>query len=168
MKSYVIALLTLSLLIVACVSYDMPVIYHRNFSPGTNDKLRFDGCYIQPMQGKNVKPVFLYANGSACIAETQIDSNLVSVPDAAVYSWGNYKVNADTIIVERFYKEEAGSNFNRILMRGVIGENRIDWNLRTFHRNKPDTVSYTSYFRYAGVKPDSTKNWTRTREQYNR
>lgn len=155
-------------LISSCVSYDMPVIYHKNFSPGTNDKLRFDGCYIQRMQGKNVKPVFLYANGSACVAETQIDSNLVSVPDAAVYSWGNYKVNADTIIVERFYKEEAGSNFNRILMRGVIGKDRIDWNLRTFHRSKPDTVSYTSHFKYAYAKPDSTKNWTRTREQYNR
>jgi hypothetical protein len=146
----------------------MPVIYHKNYSPGTNDKLRFDGCYLQRMQSTNVKPLYLYKNGSACFAENQVDSNLIGLSNAILYSWGNYKVIADTIFVERFYKEDAGNNFNRIIMRGVISENRIDWNLRTFHRSKPDTVSYTSRFKAATFKPDSTQNWTRTREQYNR
>jgi hypothetical protein len=166
LKAAVVILFTL--LLCACVSYDMPVIYHKNFSPGVNDKIRFDGCYVQTLQGKNVKPVFLYRDGSACVAETPVDSNLVSVPDAALYSWGNYKVNSDTILVERFYKEEAGSNFNRIIMRGVIGKDRIDWNLRTFHRDHPDTVNYSSRFIRTNTKPDSTKNWTRTKELYNK
>lgn len=157
-------------IIIGCVSYDKPVIYHKNFQPGSHPLLRFDGWYIAESKNNVSKPIFLYSNGSAWFAEQPIQLETADelIKAGIAHSWGNFQINADTILVERFHQEEKTGNFNRIIMKGIVGDDQIHWIERTFHKDNPEKVNYVVTFQPRTYKPDSTKNWTRTHPTYNK
>jgi hypothetical protein len=146
------------------------VIYHKNFQPGKNEKLRFDGYYSEAKGGTGgammlafVQPVFFYANGSVFYARKVYTA--ADDPKSMEGSWGNYRIDADTIQLERF--DLTGNNYRRIILRGIIAANSIHWTSRKDHNDSYSTVDYTMNFRPSPVKPDSLQNWTRTRKKYN-
>lgn len=158
--------------IISCVSYDAPLIYHKNFQPGTHPLLRFDGYYSTESPTGKIRPVFFYRDGSVWFAEADIDpvsldAQVLSDHTNARHSWGNFKIDADTIYIERFVQETTTGNFNRIILKGTMCENKIHWIQRTYHRSAPDSVDYGIYFHEHLTKPDSTQNWTRTKKKYN-
>lgn len=157
----------------ACISYDQPVIYHKNFQPGTHTLLRCDGYYTPEWDmnmTERVKPVYFYSNGSVWFGEELCQYNVVneSVKKGLAHSWGNYKIAGDTIYIERFQKKENSDNYNRVTLKGVISTDNIKWVQREEDRMNPVAVSYTTIFKANSYKPDSTQNWTRTRVQYNK
>lgn len=163
---------------VTCTTFDNAIIYHKNFVPGTHPLLRFDGYYTDSipnysdpagLKTKIVKPVFFYADGSAFYTNANTNEPELEglVKTSRLFgAWGNYLVDADTILVERFQKIE--NNFVRIILRGVISKDKIHWTSRKYHREKFKPVDYSVYFQPLSQKPDSTKNFTRTLEIYNR
>lgn len=157
----------------ACISYDAPVIYHKNFQPGTNDSLRFDGYYTADWDMKmteRVKPIYFYSNGSVWFGEELCYASVVneSVKKGLAHSWGNYKIDGDTIRIERFHKAANSDNYNRITLKGVIMKDKIHFMEREEDRQNPVKTGYTVSFYADSYKPDSTENWTRTRPQYNK
>lgn len=171
-----ILILTL-LFAVACTTYDLPVIYKKNFQPGTNPLLHLDGFYadtLGPKQTRSLndpygKPMLFYANGSAYACETFVSlkgaEKMIS-EDKLNGSWGNYKVNGDTILFERFHL--VNSAYRRIILKGIIGENSIHWISRKEHKEEYKPVDYTSLYRPCAQRPDSAKNWTRTKPKFNK
>ena len=162
------------ILFATCETYDSAIIYHKGFQPGTHSLLRFDGFYSDSalaasnefnVPSEQVKPVFFYSNGSAFA--TNNFTWLTGMQAAKLAgSWGNYQIEADTILLERFQKIE--NNYVRIILRGTISKDQIHWTARKYHREKFKPVNYSIYFRPFTTKPDSTQNFTRTLEIYNR
>lgn len=159
--------------VAACLTtYDSAIIYHKNFNSGSHPFLRFDGYYRDSLGAKGAiemwKPVFLYQNGSAfsCdnyIAFNDLENNLKN--KTLKGSWGNYLMTADTIQLEKF--QLIKSNYTRIILRGVISEGKIHWTSRKDHNESFKPVDYTVTFHTYPLKPDSTKNFIRTKEKYN-
>lgn len=164
------AVTALCILLAGCVSYDAPHLYKKNFVPGTHELLRFDGWYLQPSSKSGfIKPVFLYSNGSVWFGEAPFSASTADAQIATQpHSWGNYRIAGDTILIERFYKAETSDNYNRILMKGVVQRDNIHWVYREAHREDPEVLNYDTPFEQHAVKPDSTKNWTRTYPPFNR
>ncbi len=166
-------LISFPILFAACsVTYDLPVMYKKNYVPGTHDLLRFDGYYTQELNDFK-KPFYLYRDGSVWFAEVMImkatSDDVISKGDRAIqYSWGNYKIDGDTIYIERFNKQENTNNYRRITLKGIVQTDAIHWILREENRINPVVVNYDTKFQVTTSKPDSTGNWTRTREQYNK
>lgn len=159
---------------VACATtYDMPVMYKKNYVPGTHDSLRFDGYYTSKWDmemTERVIPIYLYRNGSVWFGEQKIliDSAEQMIQKGVSHSWGNFQIKADTIFIERFLKEEAVNNYRRITLKGIIHSESILWIQREVNRQNPVAAGYTTIFMPGSFKPDSTGNWTRTRPQYNK
>jgi len=150
----------------------MPVVYKKNYVPGTNTMLNFDGYYSESRENQ-LKPVFFYRDGSVWFAETFTVYSLAQIElnkndPSIAHSWGNYKIEADTIYVERFHLSENTNNYRRIILKGVLQVNAIRWIQREENRQNPVKVDYYSTFTAHSPKPDSSGNWTRTREQYNK
>lgn len=170
----IVAISILFLFVVACaVTYDVPLLYKKNYVPGTHSLLRFDGYYAHETNPSTRKPFFLYRDGSVWFSENYVDEGPLRVELAKkdpniVHSWGNYKVEADTIVIERFHLEDNTNNYRRITLKGIILDGSIKWILREQNRQNADTLNYETKFRATTSKPDSTGNWTRTREQYNK
>jgi hypothetical protein len=167
-----ISIAVILVFVVACsATYDLPVLYHKNYVPGTHPLLRFDGYYTQSDQVK--KPVYLYRNGSVWFAESAVpkgvsDATIANGNAGVRYSWGNYKISADTIYIERFHRAENSNNYRRITLKGIIRTDLIHWIQREENRQNPDTVNYDTRFFPTATKPDSSANWTRTKAQYNK
>src|ERR1044072_5242742 len=163
-----------SIVFTACaVTYDSPVIYHKYFVPGTHDSLLFDCYYTSELDMKmteRVKPIYLYRDGSVWFGEELLYASTAEavIKKGVSHSWGNYKVTADTIFIERFLKEDAVNNYRRVTIKGVLNSNSIHWIQREENRQNPVTTGYTTVFRAGSYKPDSTENWTRTRAQFNK
>jgi len=143
-------------------------MYKKNYVPGTHDSLRFDGYYTSKWDmdmTERVKPIYLYRNGSVWFGEQLIliDSVEEKIRKGVEHSWGNFKVNADTIFIERFLNEESSNNYRRMTIKGIIHSGSIRWIQKETNRQNPVGTSYTTIFREATYKPDSTANWTRTR-----
>lgn len=173
MKKIPAAVFFFAVFVTACLSYDQPLIYHKNFQPGTNALLRFDGYYTPEwdmQMTQRVKPVYFYSNGSVWFGEELCQQTIVteSVKQGLAHSWGNYKIDGDTVYIERFQKKENSDNYNRVTLKGVIGKDNIKWMQREEDRMNPVKVDYTTAFYANSYKPDSTQNWTRTRVQYNK
>lgn len=171
-RFYLSFLLVSSSIFWSCVSYDAPVIYHKNFQPGTHDSLRFDGYYYLGNE-RGYAPMFLYRDGSVWYGEKRyqlnfLETELAKKNPSIPHSWGNYKIDNDTILVERFKKIESANNFRRISIKGIIRGGMINWILYEENRLNPDTVNYNSIFKAFSPKPDSTLNWTRTHPPYNK
>ena len=168
---------------VTCTTYDNAIIYHRNFVPGTNPLLKFDGYYSDSIpliandinRGMNVKadvqvkPVFFYSNGS-CFSTNNYTldsplSNLVKT-NRLFGSWGNYLISGDTIQLEKFQLLE--NNYELIILKGVISKDKIHWSSRKEHKEDFKPVDYSIYFHRFSSKPDSTLNFTRTKKKYNK
>ncbi|MBI3511442.1 MAG: hypothetical protein HY064_12325 [Bacteroidetes bacterium] len=157
---------------VSCVTYDPSIIYHRNFSPGTNSLLRFDGYYSDTLSPekdhdgkKTAKPVLFFRDGSAF----SFDNYFTGEGNVFVYkgSWGNYLLKGDSITLEKFQLIE--SNYTRIIMKGTVEENKIHWTSRKEHNEDYQPVDYSILFTPSVLKAslDSTKNFTRTKKKYN-
>lgn len=162
--------------LVACNTYDLPIVYKKNFQPGTHALLRFDGYYTDTLGPRMHdalndvfgKPVFFYSEGSAFATEinTSRYSVSASVKNKSLNgSWGNYKINADTILFERFHL--VTSNYRRVILKGILSKDRIRWISRKDHTEEYKPVDYTLFFVPSADKPDSTQNWTRKRKKYN-
>ena len=176
-------LVFITLLMIACSTYDSAVVYHKDFHPGNHPLLRFSGYYTDTIRfhgvngnpEKQVRPVFFYADGSVYAADNYFaedkfisaanlyGSGMTRIVDG---SWGNYLVKGDTIIMEKFQKIE--NNYVRIIQKGLISENKIHWITRKYHREDYKPVDYSAFFMPYKVKPDSTKNFTRTLKIYNK
>ena len=155
-----------------CITYDPAIIYHKNFQPGTHPLLRFDGWYTPVVEWAlygRVKPIFFYRDGSVWFGEYMMSSDDVDslAQTGAPHSWGNYRINGDTIELERFSNGMTGNNYNRIILKGVIMQDEIEWITRTFHRNSPDSLRYPIIFQAHAAKPDSSLNWIRKKKKYN-
>ena len=174
-------LLFITLLMIACSTYDSAVIYHKDFHPGKNPLLSFNGYYSDSVRAttgtmeKQIKPVFFYANGSAYAADNYISEGKF-ISATKLYgtgmtkivegSWGNYLVGGDTITLEKFQKIE--NNYVRIIIKGIISKGSIHWFTRKFHREDYKPVDYSVFFTPFDEKPDSTQNFTRTLQIYNK
>lgn len=157
-----------------CQTYDNAIIYHKNFNPGKNSLLKFDGFYSDSAPSSNdfnplerVRPVFFYANGSAFAttnftAITGMEYNINQLNGA----WGNYLISGDTIQLEKFQLIE--NNHVRIILKGFISKDQIHWVKRKYHREDYKAVDYSIYFHPFSAKPDSTLNFTRQLPIYNR
>jgi hypothetical protein len=162
-----------------CETYDNAIIYHRNFQPGKNSLLRFDGFYSDSTPaGSNefnvptelLKPIFFYSDGSAFATNNYnwlegMDGIIKT--NRLVGSWGNYLISGDTIQLEKFQLLD-NNNHERITMKGIISKDQIRWMTRKDKNKKTDSVNYSIYFRAYSTKPDSTKNFTRTMGKYNK
>jgi hypothetical protein len=172
-----IILFSLLFFCTTCTTYDSALIYHKDFVPGKNPLLQFNGFYSET-SGDDVqfdaepdcyvKPVFFYENGSAFATTSQLKkstlANLVK-SNRLVGSWGNYLIKGDTIQLEKFQLNE--SNYERVILKGVVALNKIHWTSRKEHNESFKPVDYTVYFNPFSEKPDSTKNFTRTKKKYN-
>ncbi|CAN5424074.1 hypothetical protein BH09BAC5_BH09BAC5_18800 [soil metagenome] len=166
----------LAFFLITCTTYDNAQIYHKNFVPGNHSLLKFNGYYSDTISspaadGSNdvlVRPVFLYANGSCFSANNSLSRQLLNTQKVENIngSWGNYLVNADTILLEKFQLIE--NNYVRIIMKGLISKNQIHWFARKFHREDYNAVDYSALFMSHSSKPDSTQNFTRTLKIYNK
>lgn len=167
------------LLIVACTTYDSAIIYHKNFRPGSHPLLRFNGYYADTVRiAKNqspysdlptahsVKPVFFYADGSCFSANKYEAVFTVNNSTTLDGSWGNYLIKGDTIRVEKF--QMVKSNYRRIILKGVITTDKIHWLTRQEHNEAEKPVDYSIDFNPSKSKPDSLRNFTRTKEKYNK
>lgn len=176
MKS--LAPLLFLVLLITCTTYDSAIIYHKNFRPGTHPLLRFNGYYDDttrpaamadvPYLPPPAKPVFFYAEGS-CFST---DNNVIApyLPELIrtnrlFGSWGNYLIKGDSITLEKF--QEINSNYTRIILKGVISENKIHWIRRSEHNESFKPVDYSIYFKPFPQKPDSLRNFIRTKRKYN-
>jgi hypothetical protein len=168
-----ITLIGICILFIACaVTYDMPVMYKKNYVPGTHALLQYDGYYYTGNE-RGYSPMFLYRDGSVWFGEmryllTYLDIELAKKVPNVQYSWGNYQIDKDTIVVERFKLFSNTNNYRRITLKGIVRKDVINWFLYQENRMNPDTVNYNSVFKSYSPKPDSTKNWTRKRPQYNK
>lgn len=178
-----ILLLFIILIVAACSTYDSALIYHKDFHPGNHPLLRFSGYYSDSIRlriangtmEKQIRPVFFYSDGSAYAADNYITEDKFTTA-ANLYgpgmtkivegSWGNYKIEADTVILEKFQKIE--SNYVRIIQKGVVSASSIHWFTRKYHREDYKPVDYSVFFTPYKSKPDSTKNFTRTLKIYNK
>jgi hypothetical protein len=163
------------LLLATCTTYDPALVYHKNFKSGYHPLLRFDGYYddttSNPQKensGPTAKPVFFYSEGSAFSTNTNTPvSQLTQLikTDRLKGSWGNYLIKGDSITLEKF--QLIKSNYERIIMKGVVTEKRIHWTSRKEHNEAYMPVDYSIYFKKFSVKPDSLRNFTRVKEKYN-
>ncbi|CAN5888228.1 hypothetical protein BH11BAC7_BH11BAC7_10520 [soil metagenome] len=165
------------LLIVACTTYDNAAIYHKNFKSGSHPLLRFDGYYsdtLGPKPGLQtakytetpVKPVYFYANGSAFSTNNYEPYYAMLNAKTLKGSWGNYLVKGDTIQLEKF--QLAGSNYDRIIMKGVVSKDKIHWVARKQREENFMPVDYSIYFQVYSTRPDSLRNFIRTKGKYNK
>ncbi len=162
------------LFLVTCTTYDNALIYQKNFQPGTHPLLRFDGYYrdvnaTDYTLSSRVKPFFFYTDGSAFITERAtaepFTTTWIKTAEASG-SWGHYKIDGDTIYVERFLL--SASNYERIILKGTIAENQVRWTKRKERGEAYQPVDYTVTFTPFSAKPDSTKNWIRVKKKYNK
>ena len=147
-----------------CDTCDNAVIYHKNFHPGTNALLRFDGYYSDTLSHGNIKPVFLYADGSA-LSANNYSPGFPASWDESNSSWGNYLITGDSIKLEKFQHIE--NNFRQIVLRGVVIKDEIHWVKKDVHNEPPVAVDYSIYFVPYSQKPDSILNWTRKKAKFN-
>jgi hypothetical protein len=163
------------LLIVTCTTYDSAIIYHKNFKPGTHALLRFDGYYDDTTVNSqkdeyapSVKPVFFYSEGSSFSTNNRVAASTLPQlikTNRLFGSWGNYLVKGDSITLEKF--QLIKSNYVRIILKGFISEKQIHWTSRKEHNETFKPVNYSIYFQPFSSKPDSLRNFTRTKEKYN-
>jgi hypothetical protein len=162
---------------IACSTYDSAVIYHKDFYSGTNPLLKFSGYYTDTLgpkanpnsaaaQHTSIKPVYFYSNGSVFSCDNYTADYSLSNPSSLEGSWGNYLIKGDTIILEKFQKIE--NNYVRIIQKGMISADKIHWYTRKFHREDYKPVDYSVFFTKLDKKPDSTQNFTRTLQIYNK
>jgi hypothetical protein len=162
------------LFLVTCTTYDNALIYKKNFQPGTHPLLRFDGYYRDVnstdfTMSSRVKPFFFYTNGSVFVTEKATAEPFTEAwirTSEASGSWGNYKIDGDTIYLERFLLN--ANNYERIVLKGAISEGQIRWTKRKERGDAYQPVDYTLTFTPFSAKPDSTKNWIRTKKKYNK
>ena len=155
--------------IAACTSYDDAILYHKNFEPGKNELLRFDGYYSDTL-GRELdadgtklpKPIYFYADGSVYAYDYYFSKGDNALPEG---SWGNYMIHLDSITVEKFQNIE--NEHKRITMKGVISKDRIRWFSRQERKHTVQAIDYSIFFHSDGSKPDSTKNYTRIWPKYN-
>ena len=170
----VLAISIVFVFVVACaVTYDMPVMYRKNYVVGTHDSLRFDGYYTSKWDmemTERVRPIFLYRNGSVWFGEQLMQHNVVqeTIQKGTSFSWGNYKVDGDTICIERFNFDNSTNNYRRVTIKGIIGSQKIHWIQREENRMNATVTDNTTIFLTSTYKPDSSGNWTRTRAQFNK
>lgn len=169
-----VTMLVTCVLFIACsVTYDMPVIYKKNFQPGTHDSLRFDGYYTSEwdmQMTERVKPIFLYRDGSVWFGEELMHYDVAqeTIKKGTSFSWGNYKIDGDTIYIERFNLDKSTNNYRRVIIKGIVLSKQIKWIQREENRQNPVATAYKTNFMASTFKPDSSANWTRTRAQYNK
>ncbi len=164
------------LLIVTCTTYDSALIYHKNFKSGSHPLLRFDGYYddttatnSSKMLDQSVKPVFFYAEGSSFSTDNRTDKAAMAqlIKTQRLFgSWGNYLISGDSIHLEKF--QHIKNNYVRIILKGVISEKKIHWTSRKDHNEAFKPVDYSIYFQPYKLKPDSLRNFIRTKEKYNK
>lgn len=164
----------LVLLLVTCTTYDNAIIYHKNFRPGNHPLLRFDGYYSDTLGPKPasklvenpVKPVYFYADGSAFSTDNYVAYYEMLNAKTLKGSWGNYLIKGDSIQLEKF--QLTGSNYVRIILRGVISTGKIHWTGRKEHEESFKPVDYSVFYQVYSTKPDSLRNFTRTKGKYNK
>ncbi len=155
-----------------CTTYDNAIIYHKYFVSGTHPLLRFYGFSSDTTSDRSLvkkyKPVFFYKNGSSFSSERYlIDTEIAAGASTnSLYgSWGNYLINADTIQLEKFQLN--ASNYERIILKGIISKDQIHWTSRKEHNETFKPVDYSIYFKSFSARPDSSKNFTRIKKKYN-
>jgi hypothetical protein len=163
------------LLIVTCTTYDSAIIYHKNFRPGTHPLLRFDGYYDDTTSNiqkdaniPSAKPVFFYSEGSSFSTDNHVATSTLPQlikTNRLFGSWGNYLIKGDSITLEKF--QDIKSNYTRIILKGIISEKQIHWTSRSEHNESYKPVDYSIYFHPYSSKPDSLRNFIRTKEKYN-
>lgn len=165
---------TVVLFLVTCTTYDSALIYRKNHQPGTHPLLRFDGYYrdinaTDYTMSSRVKPFFFYTDGSTFVTEKSATEPVTEMwvkTAEASGSWGNYKIDGDTIYLERFLLN--ANNYERIILKGAISKDQIRWIKRKERGEAYQPVDYTLTFTPFSAKPDSTKNWIRTKKKYNK
>jgi hypothetical protein len=168
----------LVLLLVTCTTYDSAIIYHKNFRPGYHPLLRFSGYYADSVRiiksqypysdlptTHAVKPVFFYSDGSCFSCDKYEAVFTVNNSTSLQGSWGNYLIKGDTIRIEKF--QLVKSNYRRIILKGVISADKIHWVTRQEHNEAAKPVDYSIDFNESKSKPDSLRNFIRTKEKYN-
>jgi hypothetical protein len=163
------------LLLIACTTYDSALIYHKNFKSGYHPLLRFDGYYDDTtanaqtdLFSPGIKPVFFYSEGSSFSTDNSTPASSLAElikTNRLKGSWGNYLIKGDSITLEKF--QLIKSNYQRIILKGIVSEKEIHWTSRKEHNEAFLPVNYSIYFKKLSPKPDSLRNFIRVKEKYN-
>jgi hypothetical protein len=127
----VIITLCVSIFLCSCVVYDDPIIYHRNYDVGYNDKLRIEGYYtkIDTLGNYGGGLYFFYQNGTVKWRSTsasleELKDELGMYPNR--WKTANYQIRGDTINIEFWIGD--GANWlkkHREVNSFFIAENEI-------------------------------------------
>jgi len=155
-----------------CVTYDNAVVYQKNYDPGKNIELQFNGFY-RTKNNENLFPIFFYADGSVLFAgfskdTIELKAAILSNPKTVWGYWGNYKISRDTIIVETFPPNINTFNQDRYLRKGIIHKDQIVFFGEIKREGKTNNINETIEFVNFKTKPDSTANWIRKKKKYNK
>lgn len=181
MKPIAISIGLLTTLLIGCTTYDNAEVYHKNFQPGSHTLLQVNGFYTDTLRKAantsghlstlEVKPMFLYADGSAWSANHYVQTALfqpLQYNNPQDYSWGNYKIKGDTIFIERFTLNPNSGAYERIILRGIVVFNGIKIIGRRERKMPEVTVNYNMVFMPFSSYPDVTGNWIRSKKKYNK
>jgi len=168
-------------LMVSCLTYDKAIIYHKGYTPGENNNLKFHGFYsdtlVRPTYDADkfatIMPLFFYGDGSVVYCSIFKDTNsLKRQLEKKIQSdqWGNYRIIDDTLEVESFWYYAVRGKKERLIWRGLIRNGSIyfyeevdsDGNARQF----AEQIRFVPFVPLS-IKPDSTKNWIRKSKRYN-
>ncbi len=171
----------MALLSSSCTTYEKVTVYHRDYDPGWDDRLLFNGYYddtvyeeFEAFGGRIIKdpvrPVFFYDDGTAILGWAA--SNMDSVASFIrrgwhnIGFWGNYKITGDTIVIE-FLTHNGGSGVMEThIKKGVLDKGSIYFPRQQSHSKQPVSPAYTIFFHPFPLKPDSTKSWIRQHRRY--
>jgi hypothetical protein len=112
------------------------MIYSKNYDPGKNPLLKFNGYYCNRLKniatsngsGEFIYPVFFYADGAVVFLGAVKDSALkktVSDQQKVWGYWGNYLISNDTITIETIGSYAGSFQHIRHISKGVIKEDSI-------------------------------------------
>lgn len=181
MKRIVMLIGLMTALFVRCTTYDSAEVYHKNFRSGSHDLLQIEGFYTDTLRKSantrahlatlEVKPTFLYPDGSVWSANHYVQTGLfqpTNYKNPQYYSWGNYKIKGDTILIERFTLNPNSGAYERIILRGIMVLNGIKIIGRRERKMPEVSVNYDMVFMPFAAKPDPAGNWIRTKKKYNK
>ena len=160
-------------LLQGCVSYDNAIVYEKDYNPGSNNKLNFNGYYQDRNKSDYLAPMFFYKNGSVIYSGLSKDTielkeRILLNPKGFWGYWGNYKISGDTITIETFPPNINTFRQERYLRKGIIRNDKITFFQEINRKNKVNEIDEILEFINFKTKPDSTANWIRKKKKYNK
>ena len=181
-KIIIIAALLIPFVNCCTSKYPQLEVYKPDYLPGTNINLHLNGYYDHSVEiyyrnsviSDLVQPLFFFEDGSFCydfsgiiktrLAEVLNTSKTNYLVLIEHLTWGNYKIDGDTIIMESLQWSQGyfNSHYRCNIQKGIIHKDSIC----IFESNDKCLNNRTLKFYAFDLKPDSTLNWIRKDQNY--